>query len=237
MPHLYLPFTFGLRPLPTFAHMPSDSEKVEFLLGQLTPARAARMVAVAAARTRHVGLALEDIYQPHNASAVLRSADAFGIQDLHIIEHRNRFDLSRHVARGANIWLDLYKHRTAEACLTAIREKGHRIVATSPAHGSHSPADMPLDAPFTVFIGTEKYGLSPEVMDAADAFLHVPMRGFTESLNLSVCAAIVLQRISERLATERPDVLLGEEERTALLLRWLMKDVAHADAFLARQFG
>lgn len=217
--------------------MPTDAQKVEFLLGQLTPARAARMVAVAGARTRHVGLALEDIYQPHNASAVLRSADAFGVQDLHIIEHRNKFDLSRHVARGANIWLDLHKYRGPEECIAAIRASGHRIIATSPASGSHSPADVDLSTPFTVFIGTEKYGLSPAVMDAADGYLNVPMRGFTESLNLSVCAAIVLQRITERIAVERPDVLISEGERTALLLKWLMKDVAHAEAFLHRHFG
>lgn len=217
--------------------MPTNHERVEYLLTHLTPERAARMVAVAGARTRFLSLALEDIYQPHNASAVLRSADAFGVQDLHVVESRNKFDLSRHVARGANIWLDLHKYQNSEIALAALKAKGHRIVATSPAQGSSTPDTIGLHAPLTVFIGTEKYGLSKTVMEAADEFLHVPMRGFTESLNLSVCAALIMQRIVSRLDAERPDHTLSADERDLLLLQWLVNDVPYADVFMKRHFG
>lgn len=217
--------------------MPTHRERVDYLLTHLTPTRAARMVAVASARTRFLGLALEDIYQPHNASAVLRSADAFGIQNLHLIESRNTFDLSRHVARGANLWLDLHKYPSAEACVAAVKASGHRVVATSPAHGSTTPDTISLDAPLTVFIGTEKYGLTEAVMNAADEFLHVPMRGFTESLNLSVCAALIMQRIVARLDAEQPGHVLKTPECDALLLQWLLRDVPYAEAFMKKHFG
>jgi tRNA (guanosine-2'-O-)-methyltransferase len=113
---------------------------LDYLLSFLTPQRKEKFLKVAGERTRHIAVVLEDIYQPHNASAVLRSCDCFGVQDVHIIENKNHFDVNPDVAVGASKWLSLHKYRREEdnttACLAALKNKGYLLVATTPTPGN-----------------------------------------------------------------------------------------------------
>jgi tRNA (guanosine-2'-O-)-methyltransferase len=175
-------------------------------------------------RTRHITIALEDIYEPHNASAVLRSADCFGIQDVHIIENTNYYEVSQKVDLGSSKWLSLHKYRedyeNTTYCINQLKQKGYKIVATSPHADNITLQELPVDQPLALLFGTEKLGLSINAFELADYYMSIPMYGFTESLNISVSAAICLQHLAERIRAENVDWQLSEEERDALLNEW-----------------
>lgn len=175
-------------------------------------------------RTRHLAVALEDIYEPHNASAVLRSADCFGVQDVHIIENTNYYELSQKVDLGSSKWLTLHQYRedhdNTTFCINKLKAEGYSIVATSPHTDSVSLQELPVDKPLALMFGTEKLGLSTNAMELADHHMYIPMYGFTESLNISVSAAICLQHLAERIRKEKVDWQLSEKERDALLNEW-----------------
>ena len=185
-------------------------------------------------RTRHITVALEDIYQPHNASAVLRTCDLLGIQDVHVIENRNHYTVNPDVALGASKWIDLHRHRdgtdNTRACMSALREHGYRIVATSPHGDAFTPESIPLERPIAIFLGTEQHGLSDAVIDGADMHLRIPMHGFTESYNISVSAAIILYTLIMRTHASDIAWTLSEEERLRVKIAWARRVVKHADA-------
>ena len=181
-------------------------------------------------RTRHITVVLEDIYQPHNAAAVLRSCDSFGIQDVHVIEEKNPFMPSSGVTMGCEKWLSVSRYggelgQSREACLLGLREKGYRLVATSPHKDDQEIQDLPVEKPFALIFGTELTGLSKELMDSVDEYVRIPMVGFSESLNISVCAAVSLFEISKRLRQSSVDWGLKDEEIIDLKYNWLRKDV------------
>lgn len=185
---------------------------------------------VLAQRTRYVTVVLEDLFQSHNASAVLRSCDCFGVQDVHIIENTNEFSVSPQIALGAAKWLNLHKYNnhqnnTLEA-ISALKKNGYRIVATSPHTNETSLNTFNINkGKFALFFGTELTGLSEQVMDNADEFLLIPMHGFTESLNISVSAAICLYTLSQRLYESETDYKLDQHEADIIMLDWLRKTV------------
>lgn len=188
--------------------------EIELLRRFVTDRRWTRMQQVLAARTRYLTVAIEDIYQPHNASAVLRSCDAFGVQDVHIIENRNRYRINPGVELGTSQWLTLRRYhrpdpdrplRATEECITQLRRSGYRIVVTSPHQSAPTPEEISLDSgPLALLFGTEKEGLTETALAMADESLRIPMVGFVESLNISVCAAISLQILARRLRTTDP---------------------------------
>ena len=193
---------------------------------------------IASLRTRHITVVLEDIHQPHNASAVVRTCDLLGVQDLHVIENRNRYTVNPDVTLGSSKWVDIIRHRDGEHnsmdCMRKLRERGYRIVATTPAPGACTPHDIPLDKPLAICFGTELTGLSNEVMDAADVHLRIPMYGFTESFNISVSAAITLFTVGERLRASDIDWQLDAKEQLALKLTWTRRMLRDAAALEAR---
>ncbi len=175
-------------------------------------------------RTRHITIVMEDIFQPHNASAVLRSCDCFGIQDVHIIENKNPFEVNPDVALGSAKWLNLIKynktaHNTTE-CLSGLKEKGYRIIATTPHKDDFTPENFPLDNKFALVFGTELEGLTDHALSMADMFIQIPMYGFTESLNISVSAAIMVHTLTGRLCRSEINWRLSDEEMTETLLMW-----------------
>jgi tRNA (guanosine-2'-O-)-methyltransferase len=190
-------------------------------------------------RTRHLTIVLEDIYQPHNASAVLRSCDCFGIQDVHIIENLNKYEVNPDVALGSSKWLTLIKYNkdtyNTISCLNDLKSKGYRIIATTPHKNDFTPETLPLDEKTALVFGTELEGLSEKAIELADAFVRIPMYGFTESLNISVSAALLLFTLSERLRKSNIEWLLKEEERTAIMLQWAKNVVKKPDT-LEREF-
>lgn len=209
---------------------------LDFLFGLLTDERKSRFAGVLELRTRYMTIILEDIYQPHNASAVLRSCDCFGIQDVHIIENRNRYQVNPDVALGSSKWLNLYKYsgsgsNTAE-CISSLKKKGYRIVATTPHKNDHTPDSLPLSEPFALLFGTELQGLSEEAISLADEFIRIPMFGFTESLNISVSAAILLNTLSNRIRNSAIPWQLHEDEKTDLLISWAAATIKKPDALI-----
>jgi tRNA (guanosine-2'-O-)-methyltransferase len=192
-------------------------------------------------RTRHVTVVLEDIYQSQNASAVVRTSDLMGIQDIHVIENRNKYQLNPDVTLGSSKWVDIHRYRTHEdntmACVQQLRSRGYRIVATSPRAESITPDNIDLSRPMAFCFGTELTGLSAELMDAADEHMRIPMYGFTESYNISASAAIVLYTVMQRLRAGDVQWRLNEEELITLKLAWARKVVHSAQHLEARLRG
>jgi tRNA (guanosine-2'-O-)-methyltransferase len=218
---------------------------LEFLETMITAERRKRFAEILAFRTRHITIVLEDIFQPHNASAVLRTCDCFGIQDVHIIENNNKYEINPDVALGSSKWLSLFKYNrmgnnTAE-CLKRMKEQGYRIIATTPHKDDYTPQTLPLDPKFALVFGTELEGLTDTAISLADGFVKIPMVGFTESLNISVSAAIFLHSLTGRLRERDNYWHLSPEEEEDILLEWTLNTVRKPDAivsgFLAKQQG
>lgn len=175
-------------------------------------------------RTRHICVVLEDIFQSHNASAVLRSCDCFGVQDVHVVENHNRYAPNSDVSMGSDKWVDYYKHSDIRQTYDYLRSKGYRIVATLPHENDVMITDMDISQPTALVFGTELTGLTQEAIDLADGYVKVPMYGFTESFNISVCAALSLFYLTEKMrADNRIAWQLDEEEQITLKLYWSMQ--------------
>lgn len=211
---------------------------LNYLVGFLTESRIERIHEVLNYRSRHCCLILENVFQSHNISAVMRSCDCFGIQDIHIIDHVNPFKINPDVDLGASKWLSVQtysKENALENCLQGLRNNGYRIIATTPHTDDVIVQDFDVTQKFALAFGTELDGLSPEILAQADGFLKIPMVGFTESLNISVSAAITLFHLTNRMRSEIPDWQLTENEYLDLELKWVMSSVRSAD-FLAKRF-
>ncbi len=185
-------------------------------------------------RTRYISLLLENIYQSHNASAILRTADCFGVQDIYVVEKNNKFSANDEIALGANQWLNIqiYKNH-AENLLHAIEElkkKDYRIVATSLNEKSMPLEEFDFTKGKVVFLfGTELTGLSDEAHKISDEFVHIPMRGFTQSLNVSVAAGIIMHFATWRLQQLNLPWKLSTTEQTELKIQWLKKSIRGGD--------
>lgn len=185
-------------------------------------------------RTRHLTVVLEDIYQPHNASAVLRSCDGFGIQDVHIIENRNEFDPNKGVTIGADKWISQYSYskegeNNTERCYSSLRNKGYQIIATTPHENDTTIDEISLEKKTALVFGAELKGLSDYALDNADGFARIPMVGFSESFNISVGAALCLYELSTRLRKSRDDWKLEKNRKIDLQLEWLKKSIRASD--------
>ncbi|HAI18811.1 MAG TPA: rRNA methyltransferase, partial [Xanthomarina gelatinilytica] len=176
-----------------------DLKLLAYLESYLTENRRQRFDKVLEERTKHFTVATEDVYQLHNTSAVIRSCDVFGIQEVHIVEERNSKRIDREIAMGAQKWVDLNRFHSVKTCIQDLKQKGYQIVATSPHANNCLLHEFDVTKKSCFFFGRETEGLSQEVIGQADTFLKIPMYGFTESLNISVSAAIVLQHVTTKL--------------------------------------
>jgi len=191
-------------------------------------------------RTRYITVVLEDVFQPHNASAVLRTCDCFGIQDVHIIEDRHEYLVNPEVALGSSKWLNMIYYRGKENntpdAVKNLKDHGYRIVATTPHKDDVNIGDLSLDkGPLALVFGTEQHGLTGKALDLADEFVKIPMFGFTESFNISVSAAIVLFSLTERLRKSQLNWQLSEEEMVDTKIQWAKQAVKSSD-LLERNF-
>jgi tRNA (guanosine-2'-O-)-methyltransferase len=195
----------------------------------ITPNKQIMFDTIAANRTKHITVALENVYQEHNASAVLRSCDCFGIQELHVIEKDNQYKVQRDIALGAGRWVDMFNYNLGSQptldCIRALKAKGYRIIATTPHTNDITINDLQLDTPIALVFGTERKGISDEIIAEADAFVKIPMYGFTESFNISVSAALALNVLRERLEKSEINWKLSLEEQVKLKLKWCRKIV------------
>lgn len=185
-------------------------------------------------RTRHIAVVLENIYQSHNASAVLRSCDCFGVQDVHVVEDRNPFNPAGDVAVGSSKWVDYYKHTDIEAAYAHLRSKGYRIVATLPHEKDTMITELPIDQPTALVFGTELTGLSAKAVELADAYVKIPMYGFTESFNISVCAALSLFYLTEKMRASNIKWQLSDEEQITLKLFWSMQAIRDGEKVIEK---
>lgn len=208
-------------------------ELTNYLSGFVSDRRKQRLNEVLAERMRHMTVVLEDVYQAHNASAVLRSCDCFGVQDVHFIENKNKFKISEDVSMGSTQWLSITKYNTEENntlnCLRELKSKGYRIVATTPHKDDCTIAQLDVTKPFALVFGTEIDGISQEVFDVADEFVKIPMYGFTESFNISVCAALCMYELTTRIRGEKITYQLNEKQKQEIYLEWLKASINKSD--------
>lgn len=202
-----------------------DLELLEHLETYLTEPRKEKFMNVLSQRTKHFTVATEDVYQLHNTSAVIRSCDVFGIQEVTIVEEQNSKSIDREIAMGAQKWVDLNRYHSVKEALANLKAKGYQIVATTPHKNEGYLDDFDVTKKSCFFFGREMQGLSEEVLDEADCFLKIPMVGFTESLNISVSAAIVLQHVTTKLKQTEIDWHLTENEKLEKRLDWCTKTI------------
>lgn len=212
------------------------SEEFQIFLEQfLTPERIEIMRRILEDRTRHFTIAIEDIYHPHNASAVVRTCDCFGIQDIHIIENRNKYKVNPKVALGSGQWVNIIKHNeginNSAACMEDLKSRGYKVIATTPHTYDISLYDLSIDQPVALIFGNEKDGISDIVREHADGFMRIPMYGFTESFNISVSAAICLSVLTEKLRKTDLDWHLSEQEKNELIHEWTKQKVGTIEKY------
>lgn len=190
-----------------------------------------------AARTDYLTLLTENTFHPHNAAALIRHAEAFGLLRLHTVETRCPFDPSRNISRGSDRWIELVRHASTAEALAALKGEGYRLVATTPHRESCTPETFDVArGPFVLIFGTEHAGISDEALATADEYLRIPMCGLVESLNVSASAAILLYQLSRRVREQVPDWRLSEERQRRLLYDWVRRSVRDADRILERKF-
>lgn len=209
-------------------------ELIEHLSTMVTDHRWNRFNEVLAERTQYITIVLENIYQPLNASAVLRSADCFGIQDVHVIENYNEFTPDREVAMGSSKWLNIKRYNEQENntlnCINKLKNEGYRIVATTPHKNDCNLHKFQLAKGKTALLfGTELEGLTDIALEEADEFLKIPSYGFTESFNLSVAAAICMQHLTHQLRRGKINWRLSESVRDKTLLNWLRYSIDRSE--------
>ena len=210
-----------------------DEKLLNYFESFLTDSRKQLFKNVLEKRTRHFTVVLEDIFQSHNASAVVRTCDIFGVQDVHVIENKYNNKISRHVAKGSQKWLNQYRYRNdgdnTKTCLDGLKKAGYQIVATTPHNDSCLLQDFDVSKKTAFVFGEEAEGVSNYVIENADGFLKIPMVGFTESLNISVAAAIILQDVTAKLRNSDINWELSKEEKEVLYFDWVKKTIKNVD--------
>ncbi len=210
-------------------------ELLDYLETIITEERKQRFIEVLQYRSKHFTIAVEDVFQLHNTSAVMRSCEVFGVQELNVIEQRFGKRIDKQIAMGAQKWVDIIRHKDSLECMESVRSKGYQIIATTPHNNSTFLEDFDISKPSAIFFGTEKEGLSDQVIKNADGFLKIPMVGFTESLNISVSAAIIIQNLMQRLRASDINWRLSEEEILNKRLDWTRKSIKDID-FIEKRF-
>jgi tRNA (guanosine-2'-O-)-methyltransferase len=216
------------------------SHKLYSLLSQhLSPRKLELFEQVANLRTRHFTLVLENIYQAQNASALLRSAESFGVQDIHIIENQHAFQNHHRIAKGAQDWLSLHRYNTTEdntkACLHHLKAKGYQIAVTALHNDSIDIHNLDITQKTAVVLGTELTGATATALSLADVCVKIPMAGFTESMNVAGAAAVITESIMRRLRSSSLAWQLSDEEKLQLKILWARKTITWSD-YLVQMF-
>jgi tRNA (guanosine-2'-O-)-methyltransferase len=211
-------------------------ELIDYLTTFISDTRKKRFEEVLSNRTDHLRIVLENVYQDHNASAVLRSCESFGVQQIHFIENRNHLRISDDVSMGSHKWLNIQRHNETEnntvATIKHLKSLGYRVVATTPHTNDCTIDVLPIDKKLALVFGTELEGVSQDALDMADEFVKIPMYGFTESFNVSVCAALCLYELTTRIRKHVPDYLLNEQEKLDTYFNWLKNSVDKSEALI-----
>jgi tRNA (guanosine-2'-O-)-methyltransferase len=214
---------------------------IKYLSEFVTHDRYSVFLKMANERTRYITVVLENIYQSHNASAVLRTCDCFGIQDVHIIENEYEYVINPDITLGSSNWLNLYRYNknkdNTEDALKNLKEKGYRIIATTPHMNDVELDDLDLaKGKFALLFGTELTGLSETALNMADEFVKIPMFGFTESLNISVSAGVILHHLTAKIRLSNIQYRLSDAELDETVLEWLKLSIKKSDLIVERYY-
>tara|TARA_R110000764_G_scaffold72752_3_gene148970 strand:- start:7154 stop:7810 length:657 start_codon:yes stop_codon:yes gene_type:complete len=213
-----------------------DMKLLAYLEEIISEKRKERFTEILNERTDYITVAVEDVFQMHNTSAVVRSCESFGVQTAHLIEGKYGQRLDEEIAMGAQKWVDIKRYKDSKAVIDSLRRQGYKIVATSPHADSSLLQNFEINSKTALFFGTENKGLSDYVLENADSHLKIPMVGFTESLNISVSAAIILQHLTTKLKASDIDWRLTEEEKLERRLDWTKKSIKSIDDILERYY-
>jgi tRNA (guanosine-2'-O-)-methyltransferase len=214
-----------------------DLQLLAYLESFLTERRRHLFEKVLAQRTRHFTVATEDVYQLHNTSAVMRSCEVFGIQDLHVVEELTSKRIDKEIAMGAQKWVQLHRYDSIKESIKTLRNQGYQIVATTPHHDVTHLHDFDVSPKSAFFFGKESEGLSDFVLEEADVFLKIPMYGFTESLNISVSAAIILQHVVTKLKQTPISWGLTEAEKNEIKMTWAKNTIKSSNDIIDRYYA
>lgn len=210
---------------------------IDYLSGFINEERRERLQQVLGERTRHITVVLEDVYQPQNASAVMRTCECFGIQELHVIENLYEYRLNPAVVQGSSKWIDLIRHNREEqdnsrACIEQLKQRGYRIIAMDPAPGGRTVDQLDIGDKLALCFGSEEPGLSATLTDLADETVRIPIHGFTRSYNLSVSAGISLYILVTALKNSSVNWQLDERDATDLYIKWLAASTPAGEVLL-----
>lgn len=183
--------------------------------------RESRMRTVLGNRLSGLRIVAEALHLRHNLSAILRSAESFGVHDVHLIQPQRAKASS--ASRGAERWLNIHIHRSLEECISVLRKEGYQIWVADIEEGAHTPHSIPIDKPIAILMGTELTGVSKEARALADGCIYVPMFGFTQSLNVSVAAACIMHTLSHRMSQNAPD-RLNDHHVEEMVASWKSRD-------------
>lgn len=194
--------------------------------------RRARIETALHGRLGTVVAVMEAIHRRHNASAIIRSCEAFGVHEVHMVI--GKFRPSKGASRGAERWLDVRRFATIDESVADLRARGFRIYVADLADDAHTPDTVPVDGPLAIVFGAELVGISDEARALADGAIQVPMRGLTESLNVSAAAACALYRMSERRRDHMGGGDLSPATQAEFLQRWIAREDKSARGMHAR---
>ncbi len=217
--------------------MDKEQNIIDYLSGFINEERRERLREILRQRTRHITVVLEDIYQPQNASAVLRTCECLGIQEIHVIENHHEYRLNPAVVQGASKWIELVKHNRAgedntRACIEHLRTRGYRIIAMDPAPEGKTVEQLDVSNKLALCFGSEEPGLSAALKDLADETVRIPIHGFTRSYNLSVSAGISLYSLVTTLRNSGVNWQLDEDDATDLYIKWLAQSTPSGQQLL-----
>lgn len=220
-------------------NLTQQQEIIEYLSGIINEDRQQLLKSVIQQRTRHLTVVMEDFYQAHNASAVIRSCECMGLQEVHIIENNNEYMLNPDVVQGSSKWVELYRHNredenNTEICVESLKTRGYTIAATTLSETAISLDDVPVDEPLALCFGTEETGISDDLYELSDIKVKIPMHGFTQSFNVSVSAGICLYQLCHRIRHSDIDWQLSDEEQQSILIQWLASSTPSGEAILQR---
>ena len=217
--------------------IPQDRRKAlnTYLKPYLSESRKERFEEVLSQRTRHLVVAMEDTYQEHNAGAIIRSADCFGLQDVYVIQNHNAHKVANTIAKGSTKWVTRHLYdqdnNGTKQCMKDLKEKGYQIVGTTP-HTDITLNDLDISKPTAFFMGAEKRGISKSVEDECDTLMKIPMVGFTESFNVSVAVALILYDATTRLKKSEVDWKLSPQDYEDLWLEWTLKTIIRPEGYV-----
>ncbi len=207
------------------------SEATEVMSRSILPRRMQRLEQVVAGRTRRLVVVLENLHDSHNLSAVLRSAEGFGVQEVHVVETGGPLEIAPKITQGCHKWLDIYSYPDAASCVDHLHARGFELWAAALEPGAASLTDIDFSRPVALVLGNEKLGLTRELLDLCDHVYRIPMRGFVQSFNISVAAAISLfyATLPSTVTGGGVEPGLEPEEAARLRERWLALSVKQRD--------